>query len=430
MNRFSNKKSSDRSRANSRLGANNRPRANNERPRVLIVDDENIVRDSLSDWLEDEGFEVFGAEHGLRALELLEKQPVDVAVVDIKMPVMDGLTLLRKIKERYPDLPVIMITAHATIDNAVQSMKEGAYDYIMKPFPPEKLTNTIHKVLDHQRLIREHARLLSDWQTYLPQLVMSERLMSMGEFAAEVAHEINNPLSGVLNYIRLVKKNLERDALSPNDLQKVRQRLDVVESEVSRCLNIVSGLLDFARQTEPEERPIDLNQAIRRTLEVIGHQVSLRNIQVHLELAENLPKVCGDFRHFAQVFTNLIINAVQAMPNGGTLSIHTWVEEPGPWVVASVTDTGVGIPEAHLSKIFEPFFTTKKEQRGTGLGLSVVYGIVKKYGGTIDVRSQVGKGSTFTVKFPIVRQKIQEEKGTSNYGTKPCQGEGPRSDRG
>ena len=138
-----------------------------EKAKVLIVDDEQIVRDSLSAWLVDEGFEVRTAASGMQALDLLKQERSDVVVVDIKMAGMDGITLLRKIKEIGSDIPVIMITAHATIDNAVQSMKDGAYDYIMKPFPPEKLTNVIRRVVERQQLLQENLRLQKERKTFL-----------------------------------------------------------------------------------------------------------------------------------------------------------------------------------------------------------------------------------------------------------------------
>lgn len=138
-----------------------------EKPKILIVDDEMVMRDSLTAWLEEDNFEPLSSESGMQALELLEKDKPDVILVDIKMPGMDGITLLKKIKEKYEDIPVIMITAYATVDNAVESMKQGAYDYIMKPFPPEKISYLLRRIVDHQRLIRENIRLQKERKTFL-----------------------------------------------------------------------------------------------------------------------------------------------------------------------------------------------------------------------------------------------------------------------
>lgn len=137
-----------------------------EKPVVLIVDDEMIMRDSLSAWLEDEGFETITTEWALDALKIIKNRPIDVAIVDIKMPVMDGIMLLKKIKEINSELPIIMITAHATVESAIEAMKEGAYDYVMKPFPLEKLTNLIRRVVEHQRVVQENVRLINEKKSF------------------------------------------------------------------------------------------------------------------------------------------------------------------------------------------------------------------------------------------------------------------------
>ena len=136
-----------------------------EKPKILIVDDEMIMRDSLKAWLEEDDFEPITAENGMQALDILDKEKTDAILLDIKMPGMDGITLLKKVKEKYNDVPVIMITAHATIENAVESMKEGAYDYILKPFPPEKVSYLLRRVIDHQRLIKENIKLQKEKKT-------------------------------------------------------------------------------------------------------------------------------------------------------------------------------------------------------------------------------------------------------------------------
>ena len=137
-----------------------------EKPKILIVDDEMIMRDSLKAWLEEDNFEAVTAENGMQALEFLEKEKLEAILLDIKMPGMDGITLLKKVKEKYEDIPVVMITAHATIENAVESMKEGAYDYIMKPFPPEKVSYLLRRIIDHRKLIEENIRLQKERKTF------------------------------------------------------------------------------------------------------------------------------------------------------------------------------------------------------------------------------------------------------------------------
>jgi two-component system NtrC family sensor kinase len=176
--------------------------------------------------------------------------------------------------------------------------------------------------------------------------------------------------------------------------------LEVIVRETTRCRKIVKELLDFARETKSERKPSDLNKVIRDTISLIQNQVSFQNVQIRTELDGNLPAVPMDANEMQQVFTNLALNAAEAMPDGGAITIRTGPDSDRNYVKAEVTDTGTGIPEENLSKIFDPFFTTKEAGVGTGLGLAVTYGIIQRHEGTIDVESEVGKGTTFTIRLP------------------------------
>jgi len=224
-------------------------------------------------------------------------------------------------------------------------------------------------------------------------LSQSEKLASLGRLAAGVAHEINNPLTGVLTFSHLLLRKTPPDTPDYEDLE-------VIVRETTRCRKIVKELLDFARETKSERKPSDLNKVIRDTISLIQNQVSFQNIQIRTELDGNLPAVPMDANEMQQVFTNLALNAAEAMPDGGSITIRTGPDSDPNYVRAEVTDTGTGIPEENLSKIFDPFFTTKEAGVGTGLGLAVTYGIIQRHEGTIDVESEVGKGTTFTVRLP------------------------------
>jgi len=245
-------------------------------------------------------------------------------------------------------------------------------------------------------------------------LIRTARLTSMGELAAGVAHEINNPLTGVLTYIKLLLKKLQADRIPTDDLPKLRRYLATMETETARCSEIVKNLLEFARPTEPRRERVSISDIIHRTLTLVGHQMQLQNIEIHVEIPSHLPWVMVDFKQIQQVFLNLFINAAQAMPEGGKLFIRAEETNGGDYLAVEVEDTGCGIPEENIHKIFDPFFTTKPEKKGTGLGLSVCYGIIQRHGGAIEVESQVGVGTKFTVKLPTVQKfaygSVQQQK--------------------
>ncbi|MEO0083499.1 MAG: cache domain-containing protein [candidate division WOR-3 bacterium] len=226
------------------------------------------------------------------------------------------------------------------------------------------------------------------------QIMKSERLTTLGELAAGVAHEINNPLTGVLTYIRLIQKRLDKRCDEDGDF---RRYLEKVEKETARCSTIVKNLLDFARQSEPNLKSIDVNLVIKESLDLLEHRLRLQNIELEKKL-NAVPQITADFSQLQQVFMNIIINAIEAMEKGGKLTIETKADDKLKMVVVEFTDTGCGIPKDKLTQIFDPFYTTKP--KGTGLGLSVVYGIISRHKGEIDVKSEVGKGTTFTIRLP------------------------------
>jgi signal transduction histidine kinase len=243
--------------------------------------------------------------------------------------------------------------------------------------------------------------LVETLQTTQDELLRAEKLTSLGQMAASIAHEINNPLAGVLVYTQLLSKKLTGDTVKK---EEALGYLSKMESEVSRCSRIIRNLLDFARQTEPMLRLVDINQPLEQALSLVGHQAQLQNIEVIRELS-SLPKVMGDFDQLQQVFTNLTLNAIQAMPEGGKLTLRSSVVDSK--IKVDVQDTGYGIPKENLSKLFTPFFTTKEKGKGVGLGLAVVHGIIERHKGRVKVQSEVGKGTTFTVYLGV----YSDEKG-------------------
>jgi two-component system NtrC family sensor kinase len=231
------------------------------------------------------------------------------------------------------------------------------------------------------------------------QIMKSERLATLGQLAAGVAHEINNPLGAILMYSHLSLEEMDKD--DPR-----RKNLEKVTAEATRCKNIVRGLLDFARQSEPNVQEADANEILRRTLSLLQNQAQFHNITITTTLRDSLPKAMMDSSQIQQVFTNIILNAAEAIEGQGEVKITTRTVEDGQSIEIEFTDTGCGIPQENLEKIFDPFFTTKEVGRGTGLGLAVSYGIIARHKGSIEVKSSPSKGTTFIIRLPLKTDPI------------------------
>ena len=230
------------------------------------------------------------------------------------------------------------------------------------------------------------------------QLIQSEKMNALGQLSASVAHEINNPLAGVLVYAKLLSRKVSGGGLEKAELLGTLAKM---EDAVNYCARIVRSLLDFARQTEPVLKPVSVSEILDQVMTLVGHQAYIKRIQVIRREMPPVPQVMADFSQIQQVFVNLVVNAVQATGEDGKLTITTSGEDGR--VKIAFEDTGVGIPPENMQKLFTPFFTTKSDVKGVGLGLSVSYGIVERHGGKIEVQSEVGKGSTFTVLLPAAK---------------------------
>jgi signal transduction histidine kinase/CheY-like chemotaxis protein len=267
------------------------------------------------------------------------------------------------------------------------------------------LATVVSATLERNHLLRELRRERGRLQKTQDQLVHSDRLSALGQMLSGVAHELNNPLSGVIGFSELALKN-NLDPRIERDLQRIGR-------EAQRCQHIVQNLLNFARRTKPERKAVDLNELVENVLDLRAFQLRLDNIHVETELAPNLPRTLGVYHQIQQVLLNIINNAHQAMlevRGERLLKITTEVDNSG--ILIRISDTGPGIAPPALQKVFEPFFTTKAAGKGTGLGLSLSQGLVKDHGGEIRVESLVGKGTTFTVEIPIleVRDEPKAEK--------------------
>ncbi len=269
------------------------------------------------------------------------------------------------------------------------------------------------EVLNWARTLEERVQRKSqELERAYSSLVASEKMASLGKLAATVAHEINNPLFGMLTYARLTLKQLSEANLEETNKQELIENLRVIERESRRCGDIIQNLLTYARQAPPKPDNVDLNQVVERALGLVRHKLDLQGVELETSLEPGLPPIWCDAGQIQQVAVALLMNAAEAMPNGGRLRVAT-ATAPGGGASLSVADNGGGIAEDVLPHIFEPFFTTKEEQQRTGLGLAVAHSIVEQHGGTITVRSTPGQGAEFTVTLPGQSQTAKPAPGAA-----------------
>jgi len=267
------------------------------------------------------------------------------------------------------------------------------------------------KIEEHSRMLEErvHQRTKEletanlELRQMQAQLVQSAKMTAIGELGAGVAHELNNPLGGILGYAQYILEKVDRGNLAQEDIVALKRQLELILRESQRCKTIVENLLSFSRKSS-ELKPLDIKKVIEDTLSLTINQLALKNVKLVCKF-DDLAQVQGNAGQLQQVFINIILNAQQAMPEGGVLTITMLkIKDKAGKLRASIAfkDTGCGIAKEHLSRVFEPFFTTKKDWKGTGLGLSVSYGIIHSHKGYISVESELGAGSTFTVTLPTL----------------------------
>ena len=384
------------------------------RGRVLIVDDEKVILDLTAIILKNRGYQVSTALSAQEGLDAIERERPELVLLDYMMPNMDGLTALKEIKRRFPETYVIMFTGKGSEEIAVELMKAGASDYILKPFNNQDLVERIESVLklrgielQNRALLSERERLLAeiaDWNRELEarvqeksealrraqvEVVQSEKLASLGYLSAGMAHEIRNPLNSIALFVQLIKSGLDEP-----------ERLDYVEKilkEVDRIDNILGKLLDASKRPKFEISEVRVDRILEHTLEAFTPQLRQKRIRVVTDFRNIPPAIKADPMEIEQIFTNLFLNSIHVMQEEGTLSVQ--LDRDDHYINLRVSDTGPGIPPENLPNIFDPFFTTNS--RGTGLGLSVVLRIVKTYKGKIEVEKSDSSGTTFSVRLPL-----------------------------
>lgn len=270
----------------------------------------------------------------------------------------------------------------------INNLKTNEKEYEVNAFPLDMKGENSQTVLYYRDISQE--------KKLQRQLLQNGKMAAIGTLAGGVAHEINNPLGGVLAFAQLIMRDLPSDHKCQSDLKEI-------EEAALRCKRIVQDLLDFSRQkSEDIKGPLQINEVIRKLLPLVKVQTKSSAIELKSGFADTLPLVKGCFHKLQQVFLNLITNAYQAMPKGGTLTVKTSFNASQNKVIVTIRDDGEGIPEEYLDKIFDPYFTSKEQGQGTGLGLAISYGIIQEHDGHIDLKTKIGQGTTFTVSFPAI----------------------------
>ncbi|GEM_PF-3420017 len=354
------------------------------RDRILLIEDfEDTVR-IIKRLLERNGYQVETAFTINEAKRLLETTILDAIILDINLPDGSGLDFLKDLRKIYPDTPVIMLTAYTELENAVRSLQEGVDDFIPKPFDNSYLIHSIAKAVEKRRL-KERLR-------------SSEKFRVLAEMAAGVAHDFNNLLHTMSTHIYLLMKKVHVDADSKGHIEALKTAID-------DAAEIVKRLNTLGNPSHNDLQIIDLAALIKDTLLMTRPKWhhGPRRYGKEIELITRLDNdiyVKVNASEIREVFTNLIFNAVEAMPSGGQLILETVCR--GGKVVCSIQDTGVGIAPELINRIFDPFFTTKGS--GSGLGLSISYAIIEKHGGEMTVKSYPGKGTIFFISLPLVEE--------------------------
>ena len=358
------------------------------KPLILIIDDEEALRDGCSQVLEKAGYAVLTAEQGIEGIKLAREHLPDMAFIDLKMPNISGMEIIEILSRDIPDIVLVMITGFATIVSAVEAMQKGAYDYLPKPFNPDQLRALAKRGLEHRNLKIETKRL------------RVEKDLMERNFITFVSHEMRSPLVVIRQYIEALNEiagdRFDKDVKEIID--RCRKRIQNLEEMVEHWLDI-SRIEDgtFAQQ----KVSLSLDSIISRSVEEMIPVCRKRGISLETNIPQKLPQITGDAESLVRVFTNIIGNATKYTPEGGKITVTCQHDEI--YINVSIADTGMGIPPDKLSLIFEPFFRCggkNEKHSGSGLGLTFCKKIMESHKGCIAVSSKEGEGTTFVLTFP------------------------------
>ena len=377
---------------------------------VMVVDDEAAFREALARRLSGRGFVVSQAGDGPGALELMKTNPSDVVVLDVKMPGMDGLSVLDHLLSGHPASQVIMLTGQASAADGVAGIKRGAFDYLAKPVEIEHLAEKIRQAWERSqaRARQEQDELYR--QEMRKRLAAAERLASLGTLAAGVAHEINNPLAIIHQGASWLQARLaKQEGLDPKSRDEAVNALGKMLTAVDRARQITHQLLNFAKKEEWDLREMNLAELAQDAARLAQGEADSAGAVICLEGCDQPVNLYADPAALRRVLANIIDNAVKASARGGRITLE--LSEQGDEAVIRVSDQGEGIPRENLQRIFEPFFSTRPPGQGKGLGLSVSRNLIEKLGGRIEVDSRPGRGSVFELHLPKQPSLAAEDAG-------------------
>ncbi|MGA6927565.1 MAG: response regulator [Desulfosarcina sp.] len=384
------------------------------RPRILICDDDPLMTDSIKAILSTGNYHLETTNCPRHALTLIHAESPDVVILDIMMPEMSGFEVIDAVDRDHCDPAFIIVTGQGSIDSAIRSIRKGASDYVRKPFEPDELIIRLENVLKQRQLNNDHRCVEAEKRQLQNQLRQSQKMEAIGTLAGGIAHDFNNVLSIILGNTELALADM------PSDLP-VHRNLERIFTASLRAREMIQQLLSFSRKEGAGCKPLRFNSVITESLKLMRASLPT-NITIERHICENDCTIIADATQIHQVMLNLCTNAAHAMePNGGILTIRlegvtldstaTDVDglSPGDYARLVVADTGHGIEKNIIDRIFDPYFTTKETGKGTGMGLSVVHGIVKGNGGAIRVFSQPGRFTEFHLYLPLVNAVIDAE---------------------
>ena len=380
--------------------------------KILLVDDTELVRGPIEIKLKRAGHAVFSASNGAQALDAFKHNPVDLIITDIRMPEMDGLELLRRVKALKPSQDLIIITGYAELESSVEALRLGAANYLMKPIRLDELmlaVNRIEKQQTRERQIKEREE----------RVARARKMAELGSVAAGVAHEINNPNTfirgNVQTLMRLwpkletfLQSAVEAGVDAPDILNFIRLEvpdiLGAMLDGTSRITKIVDGMAAFTRSETPQEMmPLDLNRCIDQALHILSQHFEISKIQWSPQ--SHLPHVRGRTENMVDLVVELLKNSFKAVQDRPDGSVRITITQPDPNTVRlAITDNGVGIPPQEQEKVFTPFYTNHPEIGTPGLGLSRVYAEARRFGGDVSIESQAGQGTAVMVTLPAHKE--------------------------
>ncbi|MFZ5758184.1 MAG: response regulator [Thermodesulfobacteriota bacterium] len=355
--------------------------------KLLLIDDEEPIRKVLGLYLRSREYEVFTAADGNEGIEVFQRERPAIVLTDIKMPGMDGIEVLQRIKKLAPETQVIVITGHGDMALAIQALQLEASDFITKPVDNKALLVSLRRA--EERL--ETQEVLKATHEYMKR---AEKLIAISDISAKIAHEIRTPLTLIGGFADRLRKKASLRA--PEE-----KYAGVIVDEVARLENFINDILLFTGEIVLDKKELHVNKLIADVVLLFEKEMEEQGITVHTLFDERVPVIMQDKKSLEEVFINLIVNACHAMKGGGELTLRTehLPAETGGVIRITVTDTGEGIPETIINKVFDPFFTTKTV--GSGLGLTVVKEILRRHNGTIHIESAVKKGTIVTIEIGV-----------------------------